>query len=236
MTFSGKPALKKMWKLSWIKSGSQSDPDSGDNGEDHSSTDRTSAMDCVEANGGATPTLMIDSVPSEEMLMCPRSIASAYTPSSPLSLSQPSSMRSFTKLSAGQPKSYPSSRALPMGVAAPIFPGQSGVKRKDSFVSSTGRLADAERATLTDGKLDFLTYLPYEIAMVIVIYADFPAIVTISEVSRSWNQFAHDNSVWRRLFLQQKEWRTQRALATASNHTEKHQRVHANNNSSLCAK
>ncbi|KAJ2809243.1 hypothetical protein H4R20_000238 [Coemansia guatemalensis] len=224
-----------MWKLSWIKSGSQSDPDSGDNSEDHSSTYRGSAMGCAETDSGGAPTLMIDSAPSEGAPMCPRSITSAYTPTSPLSLSQPSSMRSFTKLSAGQPSSYPSSRLPPMGVTAPVPPGQGSIKRKDSFVSSTGRLTEVERTTPMDGKLDFLTYLPYEIAMVIVIYADFPAITTISEVSRSWNRFAHDNSVWRRLFLQQKEWRTQRALTTAGNHAAKHRNVLANSNPGLYA-
>ncbi|KAJ2816229.1 hypothetical protein FBU31_006656, partial [Coemansia sp. 'formosensis'] len=89
------------------------------------------------------------------------------------------------------------------------------MKRKDSFVSSTGRAADALSVTSADGRLDFLSCLPYEIAMVIVIYSDYPTIQTIAEVSRSWRRFARDNAVWRRLFLQQTEWRTPRALAAA---------------------
>ncbi|KAJ2078554.1 hypothetical protein H4R24_004393 [Coemansia sp. RSA 988] len=236
MTFSGKPSLKKMWKLSWIKSGSQSDPDSGDNSEDHSSIYQTAAMECIEADGSTAPALMIDNMSDKDAPMCPRSIASAYTPTSPLSLSQPSSMRSFTKLSMGQPSSCPSSRAPLISVAAPVSPGQGGMKRKDSFVSSAGRLAEIERTAPMNGRLDFLTYLPYEIAMVIVIYADFPTIVTISEVSRSWNRFAHDNSVWRRLFLQQKEWRTRRALATASNHIANNSHIVPSSNVGLGAK
>ncbi|KAJ1936740.1 hypothetical protein FBU59_004960, partial [Linderina macrospora] len=64
-------------------------------------------------------------------------------------------------------------------------------------------------------QIDFLSNLPYEIAVVIVIYADFPAITNIAQVSKSWRRFARDNAVWRRMFLQQSEWRTPRALAAA---------------------
>ncbi|KAJ1895719.1 hypothetical protein LPJ66_004413 [Kickxella alabastrina] len=106
-------------------------------------------------------------------------------------------------------------------VLPPVSPVgiRGGMKRKDSFVSTNGRMLGAGSgivpSTMADGRLDFLSLLPYEIAMVIVIYADFPAITTIAEVSRSWNRFARDNAVWRRLFLQQSEWRTPRALAAA---------------------
>ncbi|KAJ2724391.1 hypothetical protein GGI07_001992 [Coemansia sp. Benny D115] len=113
------------------------------------------------------------------------------------------------------------------GISPPATPGglsPGGMKRKDSFVSNSGRGAlgsavssrPASFVSLpADGRLDFLTLLPYEIATVIVMYANFPAITTIAEVSKSWSRFANDNAVWRRLFLQQQEWRTPRALAAA---------------------
>ncbi|KAJ1729881.1 hypothetical protein LPJ61_003306, partial [Coemansia biformis] len=153
----------------------------------------------------------------------PGGATNMYTPTSPLSLSQPSSLRSFMKLPMGQSSSVPGTR-LPSQPPQPPST-KSKMKRKDSFVGSPCRLQDTDRSTQASGRLDFLTYLPYEIAMVIVIYADFPAITTISEVSRSWSRFSRDNAVWRRLFLQQREWRTPRALATASWRTTRPNRL-----------
>lgn len=90
------------------------------------------------------------------------------------------------------------------------------MKRRDSFVSN---ISNTMLSCSTDGTVDFLTCLPYEIAMLVVIHADYPAIKNIAEVSRSWNRFAKDNAVWRRLFLQQPEWRTMRALVSAGYHS-----------------
>ncbi|KAJ1990048.1 hypothetical protein GGI25_002347 [Coemansia spiralis] len=165
--------------------------------------------------------------------------ASAYTPTSPLSSSQ-TSLRPFMKAtpaSFGNASSNPSSTSLllqpyafphPPNVLAGKGSGGGSMKRKDSFVSNTlGRAAEGMVAGTSstntsvasaDGKIDFLSCLPYEIAMVIVIHADFPTILTIAQVSRSWRRFACDNAVWRRLFLQQSEWRTPRALAAAGYH------------------
>ncbi|KAJ2161391.1 hypothetical protein GGF46_001486 [Coemansia sp. RSA 552] len=196
-----------------MKSGAQPDTDMDDSGEDSSIVDQPAPVPFP----GIVPKLTAE---GEGLSIFQASSASVYTPTSPLSASQPSSMRSFMKLSSSHASSLPGS-AQPPPPAPPLQPGRSGMKRKDSFVSSTGQLLDVRCITPVDGKVDLLTHLPYEIAMVIVIYADFPAIMTISQVSRSWNRFAHDNAVWRRLFLQQREWRTPRALATAGCHSRK---------------
>ncbi|KAJ2712427.1 hypothetical protein H4R19_002761, partial [Coemansia spiralis] len=212
MAHSSKLSLKRMWKFSWMKGGAQ--PESDPSGSDGRRTDPPAP--CADGGTGAIRAINISSV-CEGVPIYPSGAPNVYTPTSPLSLSQPSSMRSFMKLPTGQPSSVPSARTLPAPPKPPS--SRSTMKRKDSFVGSPYRLQDAGQATPTGGRLDFLTHLPYEIAMVIVIYADFPAIATISEVSRSWARFARDNAVWRRLFLQQREWRTARALATAYYHT-----------------
>ncbi|KAJ2592645.1 hypothetical protein IWW49_000916 [Coemansia sp. RSA 1797] len=195
-----------MWKLSWIKSGT-SEPGSDDDGSE------TSSSAPMEYTGltRTPPAVNIEKAPTIDTLQYQRG-AHAYTPTSPLSVSQASSMRSFMKHGPNQPHSCPSSHNTPGSIMTPAPPVR--MKRKDSIVSSTGRLLDV-RNGCGDGRLDFLTYLPYEIAMVVVIYADYPAIATISQVCRSWSRFSRDNAVWRRLFLQQREWRTPRALATA---------------------
>ncbi|KAJ1891302.1 hypothetical protein LPJ81_005766, partial [Coemansia sp. IMI 209127] len=171
--------------------------------------------------------------------------ASAYTPTSPLSSSQHSSLRPFTKTGpssfSGLTNNTVTSGALFLQpCAAPPrpcnpLPGRATMKRKDSFVSTLGRSIDtagaaSSSAVSVKGKLDFLSCLPYEIAMVVVIYADFPTVTTIAQVSRSWRRFASDNAVWRRLFLQQQEWRTPRALASAGYH-RRNRRGHGSNSS-----
>ncbi|KAJ2613566.1 hypothetical protein EV177_002480 [Coemansia sp. RSA 1804] len=165
----------------------------------------------------------------------------AFTLASPPGFSQQLSLRGFTKARPLSQDSQQSSHTVGSGAlflqpcAAPAQPfnassssplGREGMKRKDSFVSTLGRSVDggsgiasvSGSAMSVDGKIDILSCLPYEIAMVIVIYADFPTITTIAQVSRSWRRFAIDNAVWRRLFLQQQEWRTPRALAAAGWH------------------
>ncbi|KAJ2389311.1 hypothetical protein H4S02_002428 [Coemansia sp. RSA 2611] len=208
-----------MWKLSWIKSGSQ--PESGSNdSSDDSDLDQPMSMEYTGPSAGTPPAVTIEKAPGNGVTIY-QGGTSAYTPTSPLSLSQPSSMRSFIKLTHSQASSCPSNRGPPGSAHMPASPARNGIKRKDSIVSSTGRPVDIKSIVPADGKLDFLTYLPYEIAMVIVIHADFPAIAIISQVSRSWNRFSRDNAVWRRLFLQQRDWRTPRALATAYGNSRK---------------
>ncbi|KAJ2804246.1 hypothetical protein H4R21_001718 [Coemansia helicoidea] len=203
-----------------MKSGSQQESDSGDG----DSRRTNPPPPCADAGTGVASAINIGCA-HEGLPIYPSGATNMYTPTSPLSLSQPSSMRSFMKLPVGQPSSMPNSRALPAPPQPPA--ARCNMKRKDSFVGTPLRLQDTCRATSTGGQLDFLTHLPYEIAMVVVIYADFPAITTISEVSRSWSRFARDNAVWRRLFLQQREWRTARALATAYYHTARPERAFA---------
>ncbi|KAJ1865592.1 hypothetical protein LPJ78_002600 [Coemansia sp. RSA 989] len=232
MSFSSKPSLKKMWKLSWMKNG-QSEPEA-DDGANSMESEQSPAI-YAGSSAQTPPAVTIDKATSD-FIPVYRGNASEYMPTSPLSLSQPASMRSFMKAPPSQASSCPSNRG-PFGSMRPASPARSGMKRKDSIVSSTGRMADIRSITPTDGKLDFLTYLPYEIAMVIVIYADFPTIMTISQVSKSWNRFAHDNAVWRRLFLQQREWRTSRALATAfrnSSNMKRSAQGDSGNSSILC--
>ncbi|KAJ2067830.1 hypothetical protein GGI08_001180 [Coemansia sp. S2] len=214
MSLSPKLFLKKMWKVSWTRSGSP--PES--NAEDSSGEGLPSQQSAVSYSHELT-----DSIPvpiannhlSERQFMWNGNGASAYIPTSPLSTSQMSGLRSYMQ---APPALAHSSSGLSMphsSLSPPALSMRNSMKRKDSFVSTTGRAADALSTASTDGRLDFLSCLPYEIAMVIVIYSDYPAIQTIAEVSKSWRRFARDNAVWRRLFLQQTEWRTPRALAAA---------------------
>ncbi|KAJ1880956.1 hypothetical protein H4R99_006656 [Coemansia sp. RSA 1722] len=231
---SPKLLLMKMWKMSWIKSESQSpiqqptisQPVNGDAG--NARTQRV-ASSHVNSRPNAEPMLIPDSaIERSHTWSGAASSATAYTPTSPLAVAmQPASgsntPRSFIATSTGSGFLLPpTAAAMPVGISPPVSPGSrpGAMKRKDSFVSANGRAGGSSSAAtaspiFADGRLDFLTYLPYEIAMVIVIYADFPAITTIAQVSRSWNRFARDNAVWRRLFLQQSEWRTPKALVAA---------------------
>ncbi|KAJ1812915.1 hypothetical protein LPJ75_003423, partial [Coemansia sp. RSA 2598] len=197
--------------MSWIKNETQS-PIQQPTISEPATTTTTATADGAHAE----PMLIPDSaIERSHTWSGAPSGAAAYTPTSPLAVAaQPTSggatPRSFMVGSAG------ASFLLP-----PVSPssGPGLMKRKDSFVSTNSRAigvsASVTPSMFADGRLDFLTYLPYEIAMVIVIYADFPTIATIAQVSRSWSRFARDNAVWRRLFLQQPEWRTPRALAAA---------------------
>ncbi|KAJ2534413.1 hypothetical protein EV175_007035, partial [Coemansia sp. RSA 1933] len=250
--------IKKMWKLSWSKSDRQAqqalDDGSGDNTNNiPAHTDYSHNQDIVHlGTAGSGPAIADDSgaggkaanmvgispvaiasAPQQARTWSGGNGTSAYTPTSPLSSSQHSSLRPFTKTG---PSSFTSLAANPITsgalflqpCAAPphpsnSLPGRGPMKRKDSFVSTISRSIDTTgaasaagmSAVSADGRIDFLTCLPYEIAMVVVLYADFPAVTTIAQVSRAWRRFAQDNAVWRRLFLQQQEWRTPRALASA---------------------
>ncbi|KAJ1664406.1 hypothetical protein IW140_004097 [Coemansia sp. RSA 1813] len=188
--------------------------------------------------GGGGQPVMISSAPQARTWSGGNG-ASAYTPTSPLSSSQHSMLRPFIKTGPSSFNSVSASSTTNSALflqpcPAPPRPcntslGRGTMKRKDSFVSTISRSIDTAASAVgsssvisVDGKIDFLSCLPYEIAMVIVIYADFPTVTTIAQVSRSWRRFAHDNAVWRRLFLQQQEWRTPRALASAGYHRHNH--------------
>ncbi|KAJ2850173.1 hypothetical protein J3B02_003699 [Coemansia erecta] len=234
---SPKLLLMKMWKMSWVKSEAQppiqqqptiNEPTADEAGYGRNERDTSAHIDPVPIPDGAIERSHIWSgAPSG---------AAAYTPTSPLAIAnQPASgsntPRSFMVASAGTGLLLPPAAVIaPAGISPPVSPSArpGAMKRKDSFVSanrcSAGASTSVASSMFADGRLDFLTYLPYEIAMVIVIYADFPTITTIAQVSRSWNRFARDNAVWRRLFLQQPEWRTPRALAAAGRTVGGHRR------------
>ncbi|KAJ2890355.1 hypothetical protein GGI21_006194, partial [Coemansia aciculifera] len=206
MSLSPKILLKKMWKVSWTRNGSSPEP----SGEDSSTADYS------QATVHSIPVPRINNHVSERQLLWNGNSTSAYTPTSPLSTSQTSGLRSHMQIPPPAVAYSGSGLSLPHSpLSPPVSPMRNSMKRKDSFVSASGRAGDAVSIASTDGRLDFLSCLPYEIAMVIVIYSDHPTIQTIAEVSKSWRRFARDNAVWRRLFLQQTEWRTPRALAAA---------------------
>ncbi|KAJ2643170.1 hypothetical protein GGF44_001302, partial [Coemansia sp. RSA 1694] len=203
-----------MWKVSWTRSGSSPEP----NAEDSSGEGlpgQPSAAEYSQPAADSIPVPLINNHLSERQLLWNGNSASAYMPTSPLSTNQTSGLRTYMQ---APPAIAPSNSGLSLPhspLSPPISPMRNNMKRKDSFVSASGRAGDTVSIASTDGRLDFLSCLPYEIAMVIVIYSDYPAIQTIAEVSKSWRRFARDNAVWRRLFLQQTEWRTPRALAAA---------------------
>ncbi|KAJ2745800.1 hypothetical protein GGI20_001855 [Coemansia sp. BCRC 34301] len=214
MSLSPKIFLKKMWKVSWTRSGSPPELNAEDSSGE-SQPGQHSTADYSQAATDPIPVPLVSNHLSERQFMWNGNSASAYTPTSPLSTSQTLGLRPYMQVPpaiahSSSGLSLPHSPRLP-----PVSPMRNGMKRKDSFVSASGRAGDALGTPSTDGRLDFLSCLPYEIAMVIVIYSDHPTIQTIAEVSKSWRRFARDNGVWRRLFLQQTEWRTPRALAAA---------------------
>ncbi|KAJ2000009.1 hypothetical protein GGI04_004327 [Coemansia thaxteri] len=205
MSLSPKILLKKMWKGSWTRSGSSPEPSPDDSSGEGFSRQLSSASRHAQPVDSARVPNVGNQFP-ERPLPWNGTSAGVYIPTSPLAASQVSGLRANMQAGPGLPHSP---------VSPPVTPVRNSIKRKDSFVSATGRAADALSIVTTDGRLDFLSCLPYEIAVVVVIYADYPAIQTIAEVSRSWRRFSRDNAVWRRLFLQQVEWRTPRALAAA---------------------
>ncbi|KAJ2813380.1 hypothetical protein GGI24_006534, partial [Coemansia furcata] len=169
-----------MWKVSRTRSGSP--PES--NAEDSSGEGLPSQYSTVGYShelADAVPVPIANSYLSERQFMWNGNGTSAYIPTSPLSTSQISGLRSYMQ---APPALVHSSSGLSMrhsSLSPPTLPVRTNMKRKDSFVSSTGRAADALSVTSADGRLDFLSCLPYEIAMVIVIYSDYPTIQTIAE-------------------------------------------------------
>ncbi|KAJ2688004.1 hypothetical protein IWW39_002542 [Coemansia spiralis] len=235
MPLSPKLFLKKMWKVSCAKTGSPS----ASNPEDSSGEglpSQNSAASYSHELADPAPVPIASAHLAERQFMWNGNGASAYIPTSPLSTSQISGMRSYMQVPPALVHHSSSGLSMSRGsLSPPALPKRNSMKRKDSFVSSTGRAADALSIASADGRLDFLSCLPYEIAMVIVIYADYPAIQTIAEVSKSWRRFARDNAVWRRLFLQQTEWRTPRALAAAGCYYHNGPRAkRAQNNGASC--
>ncbi|KAG0265304.1 hypothetical protein BGZ95_003366 [Linnemannia exigua] len=55
--------------------------------------------------------------------------------------------------------------------------------------------------------IDFLSKLPYEIAVYILLFVDMHNLTKVALISRTWNQFSRDNEVWKNVFLHQKQWR-----------------------------
>ncbi|KAI9513439.1 WD40 repeat-like protein [Russula earlei] len=48
--------------------------------------------------------------------------------------------------------------------------------------------------------IDFLSYLPFEIAIYLLCFLDLSSVIACQSVSRTWNVLANDNAVWRELF------------------------------------
>ncbi|KAG0347168.1 hypothetical protein BG004_008324 [Podila humilis] len=69
------------------------------------------------------------------------------------------------------------------------------------------RLWDHLCTTLLNGnRIDFLSHLPYEIATYILQFVDMDTLATVALISKTWNQFARDNEVWKGLFKRQQDW------------------------------
>lgn len=60
---------------------------------------------------------------------------------------------------------------------------------------------------LNGPRIDLLSKLPYEIATYILNFVDMHNLAKVALISRTWNQFARDNEVWRSIFLYQKQWK-----------------------------
>ncbi|KAI5478222.1 F-box and WD-40 domain protein 1/11 [Pseudohyphozyma bogoriensis] len=57
------------------------------------------------------------------------------------------------------------------------------------------------------GQVDFLSSLPHEISLYILLHLDFRALLNATAVSRQWRSLAQDHLVWRDLFHQQTTWK-----------------------------
>ncbi|KAM0751099.1 WD40 repeat-like protein [Meredithblackwellia eburnea MCA 4105] len=55
--------------------------------------------------------------------------------------------------------------------------------------------------------VDFLSSLPHEISLYIILHLNFQDLLSISLVSKQWSVFAQDNLVWRDLFHRESRWR-----------------------------
>lgn len=55
--------------------------------------------------------------------------------------------------------------------------------------------------------IDFLSKLPYEIAIYILLFVDMHNLTKVALISRTWNQFSRDNEVWKNVYLHQKQWK-----------------------------
>lgn len=90
--------------------------------------------------------------------------------------------------------------------------GSSSTTRRASWMA--GRVksvrvfacVDAQRWVLTRSA-DFLSSLPHEISLYILLHLDFPSLLTSTAVSQQWRTLASDNLVWRDLFHREKRWR-----------------------------
>ncbi|KAG0083364.1 hypothetical protein BGZ93_006868 [Podila epicladia] len=70
------------------------------------------------------------------------------------------------------------------------------------------RLMDQLYNVLLNGnRIDLLSKLPYEIATYILHFVDMNSLVKVALISRTWNQFARDNEIWKAVFLYQNQWR-----------------------------
>ncbi|KAI0356897.1 WD40 repeat-like protein [Trametes cingulata] len=67
--------------------------------------------------------------------------------------------------------------------------------------------------------MDILSHLPLELALELLSYLDLQSILSCLRVSRTWNQLARDNSIWRGLFSQKEKdgWRVDLRRASRLN-------------------
>lgn len=61
-------------------------------------------------------------------------------------------------------------------------------------------------------RIDFISSLPHEIALYILLHLSLSSLISANEVSRVWHQLALDNLVWRDLFHREKRWRIREDL------------------------
>ncbi|KAF9572853.1 hypothetical protein BGW38_008485, partial [Lunasporangiospora selenospora] len=69
-------------------------------------------------------------------------------------------------------------------------------------------LVDQHYALMLLGpRLDFLSKLPYELAVYILHFVNMHDLTKVARISRTWNQFARDNEVWKNVYLVQQGWK-----------------------------
>lgn len=79
-------------------------------------------------------------------------------------------------------------------------------------------------------QLDFLSSLPYELSLYILLHLEREALLSASQVSKQWHYLSMDNLIWRDLFHREAKWRIrediiQQANLTANNYDEEYDRV-----------
>ena len=73
--------------------------------------------------------------------------------------------------------------------------------------SSVGSSSFCPRVSLKPiGCLDFLSCLPFEIAVYLLCFLDLSSVIACQSVSHTWNAIANDNAVWRELFHRRQGW------------------------------